>query len=868
MGSVRRLGHRLVQSFRHQRSEEDLAREMAAHLAVLEDEYQRQGMTPEDAKYAARRAMGGVEQAKEHHRQVRAYRWMDDLQRDIQYAGRTLRRDLLFTFVAILTLAVGIGANTAVYSTIDAAFFRPLPFTDPDRLVRLDGVFVPLNEPPTTATRVSLTDLGAVRDVFAKSAAYATGGWNLGSGVEPVRVQVTFASAEFFETLGHHAFLGRTFAEPETRGDGRAVTVLSHRLWRAQFGSDLAIVGDTISLNELDYQVIGVMPQDFRFPADAQLWVPLPVPYPESLFTAFRNYLPSIVIARLTEDVTLPQASERLHALRPTPPQAESPADSVTPLHRWLVGDRRFALALLMASAALVLLVACANVANLLLARAAGRRRELAMRAALGASRGRLLRQLLAESLVLALLGSGGGLLLARVALPALAALVPRGLAGLAPIQIDGRVLVFTLAVGGLTAVLFGLWPVIGATPDTVGEALTGQAARRRSGKLGGGLVVAEVALACLLAVGAGLMLTSLRALVTTDVGMRIGSVATARLNLSDGRYASAAARTAFIRAVLDRLRQAPGVEQAAAINTLPFAQEGGIRLAVLIEGRTPDPSQSPYAPYLKTSPGYFQTMGMPLLSGRDLAWRDNRTQSVAVINQTLARRLWPGRDPLGQQFVFAAGPDLTVVGVVGDAHTDRLDAEILPQVYLPIQDRPESYLSIVARGPDVGTVLGHLRTAVRTVDPALPVYAAESLQTVIGATIAPRRTNTLLMTAFGVLALGLAAVGIYGVLAYAVTERTREIGIRMALGAHRPDVLRLVIRQGLTLTAIGIGVGLAAALATTRFLESMLFGVSPLDPLTWVAVPMLFLTAALLASYLPAHRATKVDPLVALKYE
>ena len=799
--------------------------------------------------------------------------WLADLQADLRYAARNLAKNPGFTLVAVLTLALGIGANTAVYSAIDAAFFRPLPFPEPERLVRLRGVIVPFAETgtPRGPTPVPLTDVYAIRDVFSRSAAYATGAWNLGTGVEPLRVAVTFATTEFFETLGRQALLGRTFAPEETRGSGSGVTVLSHRLWRSQFGGDPAMVGRTVTLNEASYEVVGVMPEDFRFPAEAQLWVPLPVPYPATLISAFRNFLPSTVIARLGAGVTLPHAVERLQALREAQSSSEPPADPVTPLQRSLVGDRRSALALLMASAGLVLLIACANVANLLLSKASVRHRDMAMCAVLGATRGRILRQLLVESLMLAFVGAALGVVLARVGLPVLAALLPPDLTGLAPAQLDPRVLAFTLGLAALTAVVFGLWPAIGASRTNVGEALKsagGRPSTRTSGRLKSGLVVAELALACLLVVSAGLMLSSLRALVTSDVGMRIDAVATARLTLPDGTYSSRTSRAEFVRSVLAQLQIAPGVEEAAAINTLPFAQDGGIRLSVMVEGGPEDPRQAPFAPYLMVSPGYFRTMGIPLLSGRDLTWADDETRSVAVINRTLARRLWPGEDALGKRFVLAAGPDITVVGLIDDARTDRLDTEILPQVYLPMQERPQNYLSFVARGPDVDALLGHVRTAVRAVDPSIPIYAAQPMQAVVGETVAPQRTNTLLISAFGALALCLAAVGIYGVLAYSVTQRTREIGVRMALGAHRPDVLALVLRQGLALSALGIGLGLAGAAATTRYLQAMLFEVTPLDPTTFVAVALLFAAVALLASYIPARRATKVDPLVALRYE
>jgi predicted permease len=889
---LRRFAMRLRHAFGSRRAEEELAREVAAHLGVLEDEYRRRGLTAEEARFAARRAMGGVEQAKELQRDARAFAWLANGRRDLRFAARTLLRNPGLTALTVLTLGLGIGATTAVYSAFDAAMLRPLPFPEPQQLVRVAGVLVPLDmrglisaggsSARPAKSNPEIDDLVRMRAVFSHAAAHLTGAMNLGTGSEPLRVDVTFVTAEFFATIGRDPRLGRVFSRADMVVNGPAVTVLSDRLWRTQFGSDPAIVGRTVLLDTVPHEVIGVMPAEFRFPATAHLWIPLPVPAPQSVLSAFRNFLPTQVVARLAPGVSAGAAAQQVEALRRrfTPADATTRssipvANLVVPLQRSLLGDRRRALIVLMASAGLLLLIACANAATLLLSRASARRREIATHAVLGATRGRILARLLVESVMLAVAGATAGVVIARSALSMLTVLLPTALAGLAPVQMDLRVLAFSIAAAVGTGIAFGLLPAIGAARVQTSHALQGTASRvfTSSGRVNRVLVVMQVAVACLLTIGAALMVTSLRSLLAVDPGMQIDRVASARVNLPSATYPGKAALALFIRSAVDGVRRAPHVAEAAAINTLPLANEQGIGLRVDREETAAalDTPMVHVAPFLMVSPGYFRTMGIPLLRGRDLAWTDADTMPVAVINRTMAQRLWPGEEALGRRFLFGGPNARTVIGVVDDARIASLESEPDLQVYMPIGEQPQNYLSLVARATDTGEVRALPRSigaAVRAIDPDLPIYAAQPMDDVVAEALASRRINTVLITVFGAVALGLAAIGVYGVLACSVAQRTREIGVRVALGAQRREVLGLVLRQGTTLVAIGVGGGVATALLATRYLEGMLYGVTPRDPAMFSAVAVVLLAAGLLASFVPARRAAMADPLTALRSE
>jgi putative ABC transport system permease protein len=549
-----------------------------------------------------------------------------------------------------------------------------------------------------------------------------------------------------------------------------------------------------------------------------------------------------------------------------------APEPRIVPLQRWLAGDRRTTLIALLGSAGLLLVIACANAATLLVARAAVRRREMATHAVLGATRRRLVLRLLVESVMLAGAGALLGIAAALASVSALSALLPPALTGLADLQVDVRVLGFAVALAALTGIAFGSWPALGGSRVDLHTALHDVGSRTfTASRVNRSLVVVQVALAYVLTIGAALMLASLRSLLASDVGMHIEQITAARMNLPPAAYSDDAAVARFVRAAVEGIAGSAGVAAAAAVNTLPLAREAYVSFRLDHEGATDRHTSEPRhsSPYLVVSPGYFRTVGIPLLSGRDLSWTDSTSLPVAVINRTMAQRFWPNEDPIGKRFLMT---DLrTVVGVVEDAQITELGTDIGPQVYLPIQDQPQSYLSLVARRADdasLAAVTNQIRAAVRRVDPDLPLYAAQPMTAVVGEALAPRRLNTVLLTVFGVAALGLAAIGLYGVLACSVAQRTREIGVRVALGAQRREVLGLIIGQGFRLIAIGLVIGVIAATLATRYLEGMLYGVAPRDPVTFAVVVLMFVAVGISASVLPARRAAAADPLAAIRTE
>ena len=862
----------------------DVDDEVRYHLDLKIESFIAQGWSPEAARRAALDAFGDVDAVRRalrthDRRTLRRSRRTDvlqDLTYDFRYAVRQLRAAPRFAAAVVAVLALGIGANTAIFSAIDTAFFRPLPFQHADRLVTLAGISLPFEASQgRPQAEPYLSDVGADSAVFEQVAAYASGGLNLTGGAEPARVNIAYVTSGFFATLGRGAALGRVPSNEEFAKNGPRSVVLSDRSWRRDFGGDATALGRTVGLNGKSYRVVGVMPADFRFPAGTDVWIPLQLPFGFDVIEAFRNYLPSITIARLAPGVTVPQAIQHVDALRRrfrTITADDTPAaDVVKPLQRMLVGDRRTALLILAASAALLLVIACANVTNLLLARAAARQREIAVRVVLGATRVRIIRQLTVESLLLALASAVAAVAVALLAVRALATALPPSLAGVAPPEINGRVLLFTLAVAMVTSLLFGIWPALGASRADLGEAMKTAGAgaggtRRRTVGARGLLVVAEVSLAVMLLVGAGLMMESLRTLLGTDAGLRADHVVTGRLVLPEAKFPNGASKTAFLSAVVARLRAAPDVTVAGAVSALPMEGVGGIGLAVAPD-EAYDEAHRALGAYLMASPGYFATMGVHL-RGEDLPANADTSHRVVVINEALAKELWPRKDAVGRVMRFGS-ERRTVIGVVGDIRTRRLDTVAVGQMYLPMSEQPQSYASIVVRGSaPTSAMLARLRDAVRAVDPNQPLYSVQSMLDVIASSVTPRRTNTVLLTLFGGLAVVLAAVGVFAVLSYGVTQRTREIGVRIALGAQRADVVRLIVREGAVLSAVGIAIGLAGAFALSRFVNAILYEISPHDPRVFVAAPLVLGLVALGATLIPALRATRVDPLTALREE
>jgi predicted permease len=869
----------------------DVEDELRFHLEMLAARLEARGHPTDEAHRLAQARFGNIDhvrgwlRAHDRQRQRRAERTesMDAFLLDLRYVVRKLRQQPAFTLSVVLVLALGIGAATTMFSAVDAALLRPLPFQHDERLVVLDGVDNPTREFGSGEQRTPyLDDARAMRDVFTHVSAVAAGSLDLTDPEAPARLRVALATHDLFTTLGVRPAHGRAFTPEEGSPDGPLAAILSDGIWRRYYGGDTAALGRDLRLNGRPYRIVGVMPPGFGFPEETEVWVPMPEPMTMSRWDAFRGWMPTIVVARLAPGVTTAQADAKQLALIQrfqSPERRAEPREraAARPLRDVLVGSRKTALLVLMGATALVLLVACANVTNLLLSRAAARREEMALRAALGAGRLRLVRQLLVESTLLAVAGALLGTVLAYASLGALAALTPAQLAGTVVPRVDARVLGFSLVMALVTGIGFGLWPAMGASKANANETIksgnAGGATARDGARARRVFVVAELALALMLAVGAGLMLRSLQALLASDSGVRAESVATLELSLPRATYETPDARRRFFEQVMERLRSTPGVQSAAFVNELPLRGKSSISISVSPEGRPPvNPGDMPFAQLLYASSDYFATLGIPVKRGRGFTIPVDSMRPEVIVNETLARTLWPGEDPIGQRLssIYPDGrPGPVVVGVVGDVKAVSLESEQRGQMYYPVEDSPPDRGAILVRGTLEPRVLAaRLQGAVRAVNPAQAVYNVRPMTEVISGAIAPRRANTLLITAFGLIAVALAAVGVYGVIAYGISRRTREIGIRMALGARSGDVLTLVLREGVLLAVLGVAIGLAGAWALRRVIASLLYGIAPSDPVTFVGAALALLVIALVATLLPARQALRVDPARTIRVE
>jgi putative ABC transport system permease protein len=873
--------------------------EIAFHLDRLTDDLIRaEGLSRAEARARAERRFGDVPAIRRdlHRRATRRNRRRDrwerigDLVRDLRIAGRRLRREPGYSGAVVAVLALGLGATSTMFSALDATLFRPLPFSAPERLVTAE-VPVPFQpDPAPSGTHLpTLADTADLRPIFERTAAYAAGGLNLADAERPARVRVGVVTAGFFETLGVHPLVGRTFAPEEGRPGGPPVVVLSRTFWQRHYGGD-SVLGRTLRLGKRSYTVIGVMGRGFSFPAESDLWIPLTVPSTFDTFEPFRSYLPSTSIGRLAPGLDWRTADRRLLGLWERalgavkgPDQDQRIAErldrlrregTVYPFRATLTGDRGAPLLILFGATTLLLLVACANVTNLILARAAGRRQELAIFAALGASRGRIARQLLIESLILAGAGALAGLALVPPALQVITALTPRILRDLSPPTVDLRVVGFATFAALATGVGVGLWPAIrsrrvsGLDAIRLGHAVADRTRGRRL------LVGLELALTLPLLIGAGLALRSLARLLNTDIGLSADRVATAELSFSADR--SSTQRLATLEAILGRLTVGAGIDAAGFVNDLPLAGNGGLGARVVpdVGEPTSSPGDAPFtliARYLTASPGYFRVLGIPLLAGRlFLPGDDSTAPPVAVINERMARTFWPGVDPIGHTFTFSGDPrSFTVVGMVGDVREWGPDRPPPPQMFLSGYASAPTTLALVARGAlPADRLLQRLRDAVRFADPSQPVYDVRTMDEVLSASLAPRRTNTTLIGVFGALGLVIAGLGVYGVVSYGVARRTRELGIRSALGADAGRLIRMVIGEMVAVTGVGIGAGLALAWSAGRIAAGQLYGVTPGDPVAFGAATVALLAAVGLATVVPARRAVRVDPATALRTE
>jgi putative ABC transport system permease protein len=810
-----------------------------------------------------------------------------DLWQDLRYGARRLMKQPGFTLIAVLTLALGIGANTAIFSVVNAVLLQPLPFQEPERLARIWRASA--EDERGACSYPDFADLRARQKVFERMAAWRGGDYTLIGKGEPVTLRGVVVTADLFPLLGAAPQLGRNFTTAEDQAGNRAA-ILSHSLWRQRFNADPNVLGQSISINSRIYDVVGVMPAGFAFPvqnAAVDLWLSLStaaVAEGGAPLTVQRGSLSFSVIARLKPNVSAAQAEAGLRVIvdelaKQYPESKDFIRARVVPFHQEVVREVRPGLLLLFGSVGCVLLIACANVATLLLARATTRHKEMAIRAALGAGRWRIVRQLLTESMLLALCGGAAGWLLAGWGTAALLALKPGGLPRALAAGVDARALGFTVLAALATGVLFGLAPAWQAAKTDLNEALKDGAkgAGARRNRLRHALVVAEVAMAFVLLVCSGLLLNSFLRLQRVNPGFDPHNMLTFRITLPASRYAQLTQVAPFYQKLIARLETLPGVKSVSAISHLPLSANRGTT-GFSIEGVATAPDDPvPYPTDIRfVTPGYFQTMGMQLVKGRDFNARDElRATQVAIINEALARRYFPNQDPLGKRIRPGYGIDergflmREIVGVASDSKHASLREAPPPNIYLPHSQIPRTTMTLVVRAAnDPHGLIGAVQNEVHALDREAPVFNVKTLDEYMGATVAEPKFDTMLLGLFAGLALLLTSVGLYGVIAYAVTQRTHELGIRMALGAQSRDVLRLVIKQGMGLALLGSAIGIAGAVALTRAMKSWLFGVGPTDPLTFAAVTLLLVGMALLACYIPARRATKVDPLVALRHD
>jgi predicted permease len=989
--------------FGKSRFEQEMDDELRFHLEKQTEQNAAGGMSEEEARYAALRKFGNVGAVKEECRESWGVRLASEFVQDVRYGLRQLRRNPGFTAVAVLTLALGIGANAAIFSVVDAVILRPLPYPHSGRLVWISE-FTPVFKAYLTGG-ADYVDWKNQNKTLEQIAAYdESAEFNMTGRGMPVRVHGAQVTANFFTALGVEPQSGRAFTSEEDQPNGPHVAILMHAFWQQYFGSDANILGQVITLDSAPYTIVGVMPAGFRFPGspNAQLLLPLQLNEAHELLRVQQRlvhvvgYLkPGVTLARVRNDLEVihkraeaaamaqapssqgpaagpmaspppgpgehimmryqapsaPSASApggasptspRLESApneHPTPgggpastpshaggttrprefnpsvprPGAEIPVPSpktqtrrlstggspmgqrskgpppteliVQYLGEHLAGNLRPAMLIMLGVVGLVLLIACANLANLTLARASARAREVAVRAAFGAGRGRLIRQLLTENVLLALGGGAAGLAVAAWSVDVMTRLIPPSVGG--PIlnlenpHVDAPVLLFTLLVSVLTGILFGLAPALASTRADVNQQLkegsmttTGGAGR---GWLRATLAVAEVSLALMVLAGAGLLVKSFYRVLSVNLGFAPEHVLTLNLNLTSSRYPKPEEKLRFFSDVLRRAETLPGVRSAALADSLPLSHYQA-RMIISPPWLAGKAESSPFSNIVQmsrvaVSPAYFYTLGIPLLKGRTFTDADNeRAPKVAVINEALAQHLWPNEDPVGRDLPLP-GPEgsagIRILGVVGNTHHEGPGQDVESEIYVPYLQEPGNMMQLAIRtAADPASLASAVRREVAAVDPEQPIARMSTLEQTLSESVAPRRFNMLLIGIFAAIALTLSTVGVYGVVAYSVSQRTHEVGIRMALGAQRADVLRMVVGQGLQMTLIGVGIGIVGALVLTRFLSSLLYGVKPTDPLTFVAVSLILIAVALVACYIPARRAAKVDPMVALRYE
>ncbi|HEX8561277.1 MAG TPA: ABC transporter permease [Pyrinomonadaceae bacterium] len=884
---LRLMRTRLRGLLRKKSVEREMEEELRFHLRMRAEENVRRGMTPDEAERAALRSFGQWARVKENCRDFKGGGLMEVLLQDLKFGARTLRKNPGFTLVAVLTLALGIGASTAIFSVVEAVLLRPLPYRDADRVVVLWENNRMRGRPHNVVNPGNFLDWRAQSKSFEGMAAFADQRYGLTGGGEPEEVAAQAATPNLFEVLGALPLLGRTLLPGDEEAGREEVAVISHDLWRRRFGGAPDVVGKVVNLDGTGVTVVGVMPPDFKWfikenslsGKPAEVWVPLTLA--EQRGGARRGRYLSAV-ARLKPGVSIEQARVEMDTVASRieaeyPDWAKNWGVAVVPLRDQLAGEIRPALLVILGAVGFVLLIACVNVASLLMARSAGRRREMALRAALGAGRMRIVRQLLTESLLLAVIGGALGLLLSHWLAGALVALSPPNLIGAGQAGVNPTVLLFTLAVSLLTGVTFGVAPAIETSRLSLSESLKesgrGDVGGGRAGRVRGALVVAEVGLALVLLVGAGLMVRSFLRLQAVNPGFDASNLLTMRVMLPETKYPEAGRQIEFFRQATARIRTLPGVQSASAVSALPFADLGAAT-SFTVEGRPAPPPGDKLTTDLRVADeNYFRVMNIPLVSGRAFTEQEAvEDRKVAVVNETMARKYFPGEDPVGKRILVSMGSEpapTEIIGVVGDARYDRLEGELRPMVYwTPPRFTYPSMTIVVRTVGDPGALGPAAVREIRAVDKDQPVSDVRTMESWLAESTARTRFGTLLLGAFACAALLLAAVGIYGVISYSVAQRRNEIGLRMALGAQARDVLRLVVGQGMRLVLAGVALGLLGALALTRLMAGLLYGVAATDPPTFAANALLLVAVSLLACYVPARRATRVDPLTALRRE
>jgi len=871
-----RLWRKLLFLFRRHRFESELAEEMQHHLNLKT----HAGGGNEEARYRARREFGNSMQLRERSRELWAWRGLEELAQDLHYAIRMLRRSPGFTTIAVLTLALGVGANTAVFSVVNTVLLRPLPYPESERLVQMWSTNPNADRWGIWTAYPRFVDWRRQSTSFEEMAAVRTWVINLSGGDHPEALFAVVTSSQLFNVLRVQPMLGRTFLPEEDQPGHDRVIILSYSLWQRRFSSERAVIGRAIDIDRQSYTVIGVMPRDFRFPPNLtaaygiDAWLP-PAPDPSRDERVSNNYY---VVARLKRGVSAAHAQAEMdainHGLAEQHFEDRGMGVKVSGWQQQVGGEVRPALLILMVAIALVLLIACANVANLLLARGAARQREAAVRQALGAGRARLIRQLLTESALLAVFGGAGGLLIAYRAIDVLLRLAP-GIPRLAETTIDPHVLLFTGALTLATGLIFGVVPVLQGSKIDLHDALKESGTRLTAGstraRMRSVLVIAEMALALMLLAGAGLLVRSFVSVQEIDPGFNAKNLLTATVMLPPSKYPEPWRQAAFFREVMERIASIPGVESAGGADSAPMlSNDAG---PVSIEGHEPRPGEMEiHAERPKITPDYFRAMGMRLLRGRTFTWADNESApQVAMINEAAARQYWPNEDAMGKRVRLDDGGTAwrQVIGVVGDVRQDGLAKAGRPEVYAPLAQSPVPYMVLAVRtrvAPE--SLVGAVRRAVKAVDKDQPLFQIQTMQQVVDDSVSGRRFQMSLLAIFASVALGLAAIGIYGLMSYSVSQRVHEIGIRMALGAKRAEILRLVVGQGMLLAMIGVALGIGGALLLTRFLSGLLYGVGANDPVTFLGVAVLLSTVAALASFIPAWRAARIDPMEALRYE